>query len=169
MSSWIYSDQSNWSAESWLHRTPRMDLEIKPLILVQARSVSQNAAEISQRKSKLETVTQEVGSAFSGTLSHIASKTYNHSYTSFAAFKFFSWTCACCIILFSSADQDLQSFTAIVVLQCFYTLLLATALFWALEVGDLTPENPDLLCRHWGPQASRECREDLWQGPEQAD
>lgn len=40
---------------------------------VGARSVSQNAAEISQRKSKLETVTQEVGSAFSGTLSHIAS------------------------------------------------------------------------------------------------
>lgn len=48
---------------------------IEIFVLAQARSVSQNAAEISQRKSKLETVTQEVGSAFSGTLSHIASET----------------------------------------------------------------------------------------------
>ena len=51
---------------------------IEIFVLAQARSVSQNAAEISQRKSKLETITQEVGSAFSGTLSHIASETISH-------------------------------------------------------------------------------------------
>ena len=43
---------------------------------MQARSVSQNAAEISQRKSKLETVTQEVNQAFSTALSNIASKLF---------------------------------------------------------------------------------------------
>ena len=44
----------------------------KPLLLMQSRSVSQNATEISQRKEKLSTVAQEVQSAFSASLSKIA-------------------------------------------------------------------------------------------------
>ena len=42
--------------------------------LVQARSVSQNAAEISQRKTKLESISQDVTTAFSSKLSAIASE-----------------------------------------------------------------------------------------------